>query len=249
MTLKSIPTCVLIWHTQLQSLMLIDQRKPVIMKKNPNVWLKTTIFFSKLTRILQSNWPQKQFPHVSWYALPTCKVECWLFEWNSSYCKKINVWRLPDHRHPQSSNLVSPCEKLVKNKKYKAISCSINKLFYCSRILVGGIGPMIGVPESAMDQLITKVLTSYKGKSAPWWWCSVGIPSHAFTYVMPRPVKVKIFSLHEITRNVINTVLCTPNTQDNSKSTHKSFRLRLSASSVKTSRWCCTGTLCETVIM
>ena len=33
-----------------------------------------------------------------------------------------------------------------------------------------------------------------------------------------------------------NTVLCTPNIQDNRKSTHKSFRQRLSASSVKTSR-------------
>ena len=38
-----------------------------------------------------------------------------------------------------------------------------------------------------------------------------------------------------------NTVLCTLNTQDNIKSTHKSFRRRLSASSVKTSRWCCLG--------
>ena len=33
----------------------------------------------------------------------------------------------------------------------------------------------------------------------------------------------------------INTVLCTLNTQDKRKSTHKSFRRRLSASSVKTS--------------
>ena len=43
-----------------------------------------------------------------------------------------------------------------------------------------------------------------------------------------------------ITR-IDDTVLCTPNTQDNRKSTHKSFRRRLSASSVKTSRWCCLG--------
>ena len=58
----------------------------VIVKKN-NVWLKTTIF-SKLARILQSNWPQKQSPPVSWCDLPTCKVWCWLIKGNLSYHKK-----------------------------------------------------------------------------------------------------------------------------------------------------------------
>ena len=55
--------------------------------KKTNVWLKTTIF-SKLARILQSNWPQKHFPPVSWYDPPTCKVWCWLIKGNSSYHKK-----------------------------------------------------------------------------------------------------------------------------------------------------------------
>ena len=46
---------------------------------------------------------------------------------------------------------------------------------------------------------------------------------------------------YDINNSDYNTVLCTPNTQDNRKSTHKSFRRRLSASPVKTSWWCCLG--------
>ena len=53
-------------------------------------------------------------------------------------------------------------------------------------------------------------------------------------------VYMMLCSAHNTTES-INTVHCTPNTQDNRKSTHKSFRRRLSASSVKTSWWCCTG--------
>ena len=77
----------------------------VIVKKT-NVWLKTTIF-SKLARILQSNWPQKQSPPVSWYDLPTCKVWCWLITGNSSYRKKTNVWRPPAHPPTDILNLIT----------------------------------------------------------------------------------------------------------------------------------------------
>ena len=122
--------------------MLIDQRKLKLLvlaschDECVMIYFKT-FSFSKLARILQSNWPQKQFPSVSWYDLPTCKVWCWLIKQNWSYRKKSNACRPPTHWHPQSNNQVSPCENLVKNMKTKDISCSINQLFYCSCILVG----------------------------------------------------------------------------------------------------------------
>ena len=43
------------------------------------IMIKTSSF-SKLARILQSNWPQNQCPLVSWHDIPTCKVWCWLIE-------------------------------------------------------------------------------------------------------------------------------------------------------------------------
>ena len=39
---QKIPTCILIWSTHLQSLMLIDQRKLKLSLKNPNVWRPDT---------------------------------------------------------------------------------------------------------------------------------------------------------------------------------------------------------------
>ena len=76
----------------------------VIVKKT-TVSRKNTIF-SKLARILHSNWPPKQLTPVSWYDLPTCKLWCWLIKGNSSY-RKNKVWRPPAHRHPHSNNHVS----------------------------------------------------------------------------------------------------------------------------------------------
>ena len=75
-------------------------------RKKTNVWLKTTIF-SKLARILQSNWPQKQSPPVSWYDPPTCKIWCWLIKGNSSYRKTTNVWRLPARLTTDILNLIT----------------------------------------------------------------------------------------------------------------------------------------------
>ena len=78
---------------------------------------KVNSIFSKLASILHSKWPQDQSPYVSWYDVPTRNVWCPLTKGNSSYRKKkMFDARLPDHRHPQSNNQVSPIENLDKNK-------------------------------------------------------------------------------------------------------------------------------------
>ena len=74
--------------------MLIDQRKLKLLglaschDECIMIYFKT-FCFSKLARILQSNWPQNQSPLVSWYDIPTCKIWCWLIKGNPSYHKKL----------------------------------------------------------------------------------------------------------------------------------------------------------------
>ena len=71
------------------------------------VYFKTSSF-SKLARILQFNWPQKQSPLVSWYDIPTCKVWCWLIKGNSSYRKKKLMFYLKLLVYASWQGLYSP---------------------------------------------------------------------------------------------------------------------------------------------
>ena len=79
-----------------------------------DIHLKTSSF-SKLARILQSNWSHNQSPLVSWYDVPSRKVWCWLIKGNSSYHKKNLMFdaHQPNLWHPQSNIQVSPRENLV----------------------------------------------------------------------------------------------------------------------------------------
>ena len=73
---------MLIVQRKLKLLVLASRHDECIM-----IYFKT-FSFSKLARILQSNWPQNQFSLVSWFDIPTCKVWCWLIKGNLSYRKK-----------------------------------------------------------------------------------------------------------------------------------------------------------------